>query len=60
MSYRMYRVVQKSLDTEGMMLNKDREVTFAPPVNCASQSSVMMTGPLARNNLVLVAASGQE
>jgi len=60
MSYRMYRVVQKSLDTGGKMLNIDSEVTFAPPANCASQNSVMMTGPFARNNLVLVGASRQE
>ena len=42
------------------MLNIDSEVTFAPAGICASDSSVMMTGPFARHNLVLVGASGQE
>jgi len=60
MPYRMHSVVQKSLDTGGKMLNTDSEVTFVPPGICASESSVTMTGPFARRNLVLVGASGQE
>ena len=42
------------------MSNIDSEVTFGPPGIWASESSVKMTGPFARHNLVLVGASGQE